>query len=48
MDERRVRFGVREIVAEGTRLFLNGKPLYLAGYGDDTTYPLTGMMPASR
>jgi hypothetical protein len=44
-DEASVRFGMREIVAEGTKLFLNGKPLFLAGYGDDTTYPITGMMP---
>jgi beta-galactosidase len=45
VDERQVRFGMREITAEGRKLLLNGKPLYLAGYGDDTTYPLTGMMP---
>ena len=45
VDERQVRFGMREIVAKGDKLFLNGKPLFLAGYGDDTTYPLTGMMP---
>jgi len=45
VDERQVRFGMRELVAKANRLFLNGKPLFLAGYGDDTTYPLTGMMP---
>ncbi len=45
LDEASVRFGMREIVAEGTKLFLNGKPIFLAGYGDDTTYPITGMMP---
>ena len=45
VDEREARFGMREIVAKGNKLFLNGKPLFLAGYGDDTTYPLTGMMP---
>ncbi|MCL4177435.1 MAG: DUF4082 domain-containing protein [Verrucomicrobia bacterium] len=45
VDEQKVRFGMREITADGTGLLLNGKPLYLAGYGDDTTYPLTGMMP---
>jgi hypothetical protein len=45
VDETQVRFGMREIVANGNKLFLNGKPLFLAGYGDDTTYPLTGMMP---
>jgi beta-glucuronidase len=41
VDEREVRFGMREIVAQGRKLFLNGKPLYLSGYGDDTTEPLT-------
>lgn len=45
LDQLSVRFGLREITADGRRLLLNGKPLFLAGYGDDTTYPLTGMMP---
>jgi hypothetical protein len=45
LHELSVRFGLREITAEGRKLFLNGKPLFLAGYGDDTTYPITGMMP---
>ena len=45
LDELSVRFGLREITADGRKLFLNGKPLFLAGYGDDTTYPITGMMP---
>ncbi len=47
-DELSVRFGLREITAEGRNLFLNGKPLYLSGYGDDATEPLTGMLPADR
>src|SRR5208282_4731765 len=42
VDERQVRFGMREIVAKGNQLFLNGAPLFLAGYGDDATEPLTG------
>jgi len=45
VDERQVRFGLREIVAKGNKLFLNGKPIFLAGYGDDSTYPVTGMLP---
>lgn len=45
VDVRTVRFGMREITADGTRLRLNGQPLYLAGYGDDATEPLTGMPP---
>lgn len=45
LDEQQVRFGMREIVAEGRKLLLNGKPLYLAGYGDDATDPVSGMLP---
>jgi hypothetical protein len=45
VDERQVRFGMREIVATGNKLFLNGTPVFLAGYGDDATEPLTGMLP---
>ncbi len=48
MDEISARFGMREIVARGDKLFLNGHPLYLAGYGDDATEPLTGMLPADK
>ncbi|GEM_PF-1917722 len=45
VDERQVRFGMREIVADGRKLLLNGKPLFLAGYGDDATDPVSGMLP---
>lgn len=45
VDELSSRFGMREIVADGHKLLLNGKPLYLSGYGDDATEPLTGMLP---
>ncbi|MHC1763777.1 MAG: DUF4082 domain-containing protein [Verrucomicrobiia bacterium] len=48
VDEIEARFGMREIAADGRKLFLNGKPLYLSGYGDDATEPLTGMLPASK
>jgi hypothetical protein len=48
LDELVVRFGLREITAEGRKLLLNGKPLYLSGYGDDATEPLTGMLPADK
>lgn len=45
VDEQQVRFGMREITAEGRKLLLNGKPLFLAGYGDDATDPVSGMLP---
>jgi beta-galactosidase len=35
------RFGMRKIEVRGTRLYLNDKPLYLRGYGDDGYYPQT-------
>jgi hypothetical protein len=48
LDERQARFGMREIVARANKLFLNGKPLFLAGYGDDSTYPVEGMLPSEK
>lgn len=47
-DEMTIRFGMREITARGDKLFLNGHPLYLSGYGDDATEPITGMLPADK
>lgn len=42
------RFGVREIATRGDVLLLNGKPLYLRGFGDDNIEVLTGTPPASK
>jgi hypothetical protein len=42
------RFGFREIKTQGSVLLLNGKPLYLRGYGDDNVEVLTGVPPASK
>jgi beta-galactosidase len=42
------RFGLREIRTQGNVLLLNGKPLYLRGYGDDNVEVLTGVPPASK
>jgi beta-galactosidase len=42
------RFGLREITTQGNVLLLNGKPLYLRGYGDDDVEVLTGVPPASK
>ncbi|HVN80938.1 MAG TPA: glycoside hydrolase family 2 TIM barrel-domain containing protein, partial [Terriglobia bacterium] len=41
------RFGMREVTTRGNVLLLNGKPLYLRGYGDDNVEVLTGVPPAS-
>lgn len=48
LDEQRQTFGFREVRAEATRLLLNGKPVYLRGYGDDSAEVLTGAPPADK
>jgi beta-galactosidase len=47
-DTTQERFGMREITSKGPVLFLNGKPLYLRGVGDDSYYVSTGVPPASK
>lgn len=42
------RFGMRQLTTRGNVLLLNGKPLFLRGYGDDNIEVLTGFPPASR
>jgi beta-galactosidase len=42
------RFGMRAITTRGNVLLLNGRPLYLRGYGDDNVEVLTGVPPASK
>ncbi len=47
-DAKTVRFGMREIELTDNTLLLNGKPIYLRGFGDDCTEPITGMAPADK
>ena len=42
------RFGVRKIEVCGDRFFLNNKPFFVRGFGDDFVYPLTLASPASK
>ena len=42
------RFGVRKIEVRGDRFFLNNKPFFVRGFGDDFVYPLTLASPASK
>jgi beta-galactosidase len=42
------RFGMRQVTTRGNVLLLNGKPLFLRGYGDDNIEVLTGFPPSSR
>ena len=45
---RRERFGVRKFEVRGSEFYLNGKPFYVRGFGDDHVYPITGITPADR
>lgn len=42
------RFGVRKLEVRGNRFYLNGKPLFVRGYGDDYIYPITLISPVER
>jgi beta-galactosidase len=42
------RFGMRELKVEGGRFVLNGRPLFLRGYGDDCIFPNTIAPPVDR
>lgn len=41
LDERAVRFGMREFRVAGGKFLLNGRPIFLRGYGDDCIFPNT-------
>lgn len=42
------RFGMREIGTAGKNFVLNGKPIFLRGYGDDCVFPNTVAPPADK
>ena len=42
------RFGVRKYEVRGKEFYLNGKPFFVRGFGDDFVYPITGMTPPDR
>ncbi|HQK95676.1 MAG TPA: hypothetical protein PLD23_19415, partial [Armatimonadota bacterium] len=44
-DERRVRFGMRDLEVRGGRLVLNGRPAFLRGTLECCVFPLTGYPP---
>ncbi len=48
LDERSVRFGMREFKVAGGKFLLNGKPIFLRGYGDDCIFPSTICPPADK
>ncbi len=42
------RFGMRELAVENGRFLLNGRPVFLRGYGDDCIFPNTVAPPADK
>ncbi|MBN2374821.1 MAG: hypothetical protein JXD22_00365, partial [Sedimentisphaerales bacterium] len=42
------RFGLRKLEVRGDRFFLNDKPFFIRGYGDDYIYPMTLISPPER
>ena len=48
IDHLETRVGLREITIEGPHLLLNGKRVFLHGYGDDCVYPETMAAPSDK
>ncbi|GEM_PF-397386 len=48
IDTRTVRFGMREFQIVGGKFLLNGKPIFLRGYGDDCIFPNSICPPADK
>jgi hypothetical protein len=48
IDTRSVCFGMREFKVAGGKFLLNGKPIFLRGYGDDCIFPNTICPPADK
>ena len=47
VQTRTERFGVRKLEVRGKEFYLNGRPFFFRGFGDDHVYPLTGITPAN-
>lgn len=48
IDGTRETFGFREIVVSGRQILLNGRPVFLRGYGDDSIYVMDGTPPTEK
>ena len=48
IDTVETRFGLREISVKGPNILLNGRRIFLHGYGDDSVYPETVAPPADK
>lgn len=42
LDEKKIEIGFREVINNGTRMLVNGKPVFLRGNLDCVHFPLTG------
>ena len=47
-DVATTRFGIRTIKTDGFKFMINGRRLFLSGYGDDAIYPKTVSAPRDR
>ncbi|WP_373512903.1 sugar-binding domain-containing protein [Persicitalea sp.] len=48
VSAKKVPFGIREITTTGTRLAINGRPIFLRGDVDCAAFPLTGYPPTTE
>lgn len=48
VDSIETKFGLREIKIKGSDIYLNGKKIFLAGYGDDSCFPESIMPPTDK
>lgn len=48
LDRVGIRFGMREISVNGTKFFLNGRPLFIRAFGENQYYPDTLCPPAAK
>jgi len=48
LQTRRERFGVRKFEIRGKEIYLNGRPFFFRGFGDNHAFPMAGAMPADR
>ncbi len=48
LDRVNTRFGMRHIERKGTKIHLNGKPIFLRAFGDDHYYPKTLSPPTDK
>jgi hypothetical protein len=48
IDEKILRFGMREFKVSGEQFLLNGRPIFLRGYGEDAIFPNTICPPTDK